>query len=379
MKVAKRRCNFAALMFAGTMAVSSLAPAAETFADSLEAIRTKHQTPALAAAAFIDGKVVDVTAVGIRKVGDKTPVSANDLWHIGSCTKAMTSTLAAMVVEEGKLRWDSTVGEVFPEKRGTMNGGWAEVTLEQLLSHHAGAPGKAPEHLWAEAWKRAGTPRQQRQAFTFGLLKLPPDAPAGTKYIYSNQGYSIAGTMLEKTMNQPWEKMMKERLFKPLGMKSADFGAPGNPGRVDQPWGHSGTPGALHAHEPGPNADNPPSIGPGGTVHCSISDFARFAGRHALGARGPKDLLKNEGSWTKLHTPAEGQKYAFGWGISKRDWANGTTLSHNGSNTMWFAVMWVAPERGAAFVAATNTASEGAEQACDDAVAALISRHLKGN
>lgn len=352
---------------------------AESFSEKLESIRQARQVPALAAAAFVDGKVVDATAVGIRRVGDTTKVTADDLWHIGSCTKAMTATLAAMLVEDGKLRWDTTVGEVFSEKRSKMNGKWAEVRLEQLLSHRAGAPGKPPETLWAEAWKRSGSPRQQRERFSFGLLESPQEVPAGTTYIYSNQGYSVAGAMLERTMNQPWEKMMKERLFAPLGMKSAGFGAPGSRGRIDQPRGHSGKPEALTVHEPGPNADNPPAIGPGGTVHCSISDLARFAGRHALGARGPKDISLREGSWTKLHTAVEGQTYALGWIVTKRDWAGGTTLTHNGTNTMWFAVMWVAPERGEAFVAATNSGSKGAEQACDDAVAALIARHVKGS
>jgi hypothetical protein len=67
----------------------------------------------------------------------------------------------------------------------------------------------------------------------------------------------------------------------------------------------------------------------------------------------------------------------MGWDVAQRAWAGGRTLTHAGTNTMWYAVMWVAPERDAAFVAATNAATEGATKACDAAVSALIQRHLR--
>ena len=62
----------------------------------------------------------------------------------------------------------------------------------------------------------------------------------------------------------------------------------------------------------------------------------------------------------------------MGWLVVPREWAGGYALTHTGSNTMWFCVMWVAPEKGAAFVAATNVAGPAAEKACDEAVATLI-------
>lgn len=374
MQVAKRWRSVAALLAVIPLPYGAAMASGPTFPEELEALRVQHEVPALAAAAFLDGKIVDATAVGFRKAGNETRVTVEDRWHIGSCTKSMTATLAAMLVEEGRIRWDSTVGEVLPELREKMAGPWAEVTLEQLLTHRAGAPANPPGPLWAMAWQRAGTPREQRLAFAQGLLQLPQEVAAGTKFIYSNQGYSIAGTMLERTMNRPWEELLQERLFAPLGMKSAGFGAPGQPGMLDQPWGHMKK---LEPVEPGPAADNPPAIGPGGTVHCSISDLARYAGRHAQESRGPADLLQEAGAWQKLHTPAEGQTYAMGWHVLERPWAEGRALTHNGTNTMWYAVMWVAPERNAAFVAATNVESKGASQACDAAVSALIQRHLR--
>jgi CubicO group peptidase (beta-lactamase class C family) len=127
---------------------------------------------------------------------------------------------------------------------------------------------------------------------------------------------------------------------------------------------------------PGPKADNPPAIGPGGTVHCTLADFARFAALHALGERAGTMFLRRE-SFQKLHTPAENQDYASGWIVAARDWAGGTALTHAGTNTMFYCVVWIAPARDAVFVAATNCAGQGAQKATDEAVSALIGKVLK--
>ena len=70
---------------------------------AIEAIRQKHDLPALAVVVVKDGQICDRVAVGVRKWGDPTPVTTNDVFHIGSCTKSMTATLTAMLIEEGKL------------------------------------------------------------------------------------------------------------------------------------------------------------------------------------------------------------------------------------------------------------------------------------
>jgi CubicO group peptidase (beta-lactamase class C family) len=173
--------------------------------------------------------------------------------------------------------------------------------------------------------------------------------------------------MMEVAAKKPWEELMREMLFKPLQLRSPGFGPPGDARREDQPWGHSG----KIPVPPGPNADNPPAIGPAGTVHLSIKDFARYAAWHARG----HDLLP-PAQFTKLHTPLPGQDYAFGWQATERNWG-GKVLSHNGTNTMNYAVMWVAPERDFAVVAASNAGGKEAEQSCDDACALLIQRHLE--
>ena len=79
-----------------------------------------------------------------------------------------------------------------------------------------------------------------------------------------------------------------------------------------------------------------------------------------------------------LHTPPDGADYALGWGVAKRPWAPGPIATHNGSNTMWFCVAWLAPDKGFAVLAATNQGGDKAAKACDQASAALIAAWQKG-
>ncbi|HLH54315.1 MAG TPA: serine hydrolase domain-containing protein [Verrucomicrobiae bacterium] len=341
-------------------------PTAADTATILEDIRRKHDFPGLAVIVIKDGKVCDLAAVGVRKLGDPIRMTTNDLFHIGSCTKSMTATLAAEIVEEGKLRFDSTVSQIFPELRGHMDRQYEAVTLLQLLQHRAGVPEVPPPSAWQRAWEQHGEPRQQRYEFIKAVLALPPQAAPGTKFIYSNQGYAIAGAMLERVAGLPWEQLITDRLFRPLHMDSAGFGPPGTTGKTDQPLGHRKIGEIVSPLQ----SDNPPAIGPAGTVHCSLTDLAKYAVAHLEGER-KGGLLKPE-SFRLLHTPAAQGDYACGWGVHKRSWAGGIALTHTGSNTLWYLVMWLAPQKDFAVIVATNTGAGDAFKGCDEVAAAMI-------
>ena len=362
-----------------SIAAIAAAPSSSVAADEqrLENIRKKYHLPALATVVVKDGRICDRIAVGVRKWGDPTPVTTNDVFHIGSCTKSMTATLAAMLIQDGKLRWDTTIAEAFPELKGKIDKQYQAVTVEQLLHHRGGVPIKPPPGAWRKAWQEKGTPTQQRREFVEAVLSHPPAAPPGAKMIYSNQGYAIVGAMLEKVTGTNFEDLMTEMLFNPLHMDSAGFGPPGTIGKVDQPWGHVHRLFMTVAVQ----LDNPPAIAPAGRVHCSLDDLARFAIFHLQ--NDPNGLLKLE-LLAKLHTPPPEAKdtadptenYACGWVVLQRDWAGGTTWWHNGSNTMWYLVMWLAPQKHFAVIVATNIAGSNAEKSTDEAAVAMIEKWL---
>lgn len=356
---------------AGSAPSTSGAPAAgdPRVIEILTPIREKYSLPAIGAALLEGRDVAAIAVVGVRRAGKSEPVTLDDRWHLGSCTKAMTATLCAIFVQEGMLRWDTTLGEVFSNE--TMHEDWRAVTLEQLLAHRGGVPSDlSKDGLWATLWKREGTPTEQRMTLVRSLLRDPPLSRPGEAYLYSNAGFAIAGAMLERITGREWESLIRERLFQPLGMSTAGFGAPGDASTVDQPWGHERALLGLKPIAPGPQADNPPAIGPGGTVHCSLRDWARFVSLQLPRALDDKSLITPQ-TLRRLHQRPEAGNYAMGWVHADRSWG-GHVAMHNGSNTLWFAVVWIAPERNFALLACTNVGGDRAEKALDDAVSGLL-------
>lgn len=362
---------------AGEVGMSPTAPDSDPTSEMLETIRVKYGFPALAAAVVVDGEIVATNAVGFRKHSGSEAVSVHDKFHIGSITKSMTATVAAMLVEQGKISWMTTIGESFADYVDQLHPDYRGVTLEQLLAHRGGAPGNAPKDLWLNAWEAKGTPSEQRLDFVKGILGRKPGAKPGTKTIYSNQGYAIAGVMLEKAGAKAWEELMQEMLFEPLEMHSAGFGAPATPGTIDQPWGHRKKKfSGIEPVAPGPRADNPPSIGPAGTVHCSLPDLAKYVVLHMAGKRGESKLLTAE-TFEKLHAPVGEDEHALGWVVLERKWAGGRALMHNGSNTMFYVIVWMAPERNCAVIVATNIGGvDAAFAGCDVAAGKLIEQYF---
>jgi len=344
--------------------------------DVLEPIRAKHKLPALAAAVVLKGRVVALDAVGVRKAGSHVAVTRGDQFHIGSCTKAMTATLVALLVQQGKLKWDTTLAEALPDLADAMHPDFRAVTIRQLLRHRGGVRPNLPGgKTWADVLE-GKTPRQQRAHFARAHLAQPPAYKPGTSFLYSNAGYGIAGAAIESVTGTPYETLMRTMLFQPLGMASAGFGAMGTPGKLDQPWQHRvDAKGQLHAIAPGPKSDNPDPLAPGGKVHCSMADWAKFAMEHLpTSPRSPR-LLK-PATLATLHAPPEGGNYAMGWIVTERAWGGGRVLTHAGSNTMNYAVAWLAPLRDFAVLVATNQGNSGAEKAADEAAGALVRKFL---
>jgi CubicO group peptidase (beta-lactamase class C family) len=344
-----------------------------------EPIRKKYNLPALAGAVILQGQTAAWGATGVRKAGSKVKVTVNDKFHIGSCTKAMTATITAMLVERGKLRWDITLSEALPDFADEMHPDYRNVTLSHLLDHRGGLP--PSKRSWPEGksfmdmHNLGGSAMEQRLAYARMILSQEPEAKPGTKYIYSNAGYSIAGVIAEQAMKTPWESLMRTMLFKPLGMRTAGFGAMGMAGRIEEPWQHRMKGGKLKAIEPGRLSDNPPVLGPGGTVHCSIRDWAKFIAAHLNGPKSEGILLKSK-TFEMLHTSDFGGNYTSGWVVTKRDWAGGKVLTHAGSNNMSFAVVWMAKKRDFAVLVASNQGGGDVAKACDKACWTLIKEFL---
>lgn len=338
--------------------------------NDLEGLVKKFKVPALAVAVLEGDRLVKRGAAGIRARGHEEKVTPGDLWHLGSCTKAMTATLCARLVEQGSLRWDMTLGEVFVKDVERIHTELRGVTLEQLLSHRAGLPANPPTTVMRKMLASEESRAARELLLSEGILEKAPDHTPGTKFLYSNFGFMLAGLMAERATDKDWEILMREELFEPLDMKSAGFGPPGSAKEVDQPRGHGFFGQQL---PPGPTSDNPRGLGPAGTVHCSLEDWSKFVALHLQAARGESRLLKRE-SFEKLHTPLgnDKDKYALGWVVAQRPWADGQVLMHNGSNTYWYVVTWIAPKKNFAGLAACNMGPTAGALATDAAIVLML-------
>jgi CubicO group peptidase (beta-lactamase class C family) len=371
----RRRARVAAAVASALAAgaASGDAPPVADLASLLEPIRSAARLPALGGAVVSGEGVVGLGVTGVRRAGSDVRVAPDDRWHLGSCTKAMTATLVARLVERGVLSWDARPTDVLRERIRRIHAGWRDATLDQLLAHRGGAPAEIERmSVWRSLFSSTDEPAAQRLRLVADVLSAPPEAPPGERAIYSNAGYVIAGAMAEAAAGASWEALVAREVFEPLRIESAGFGPPGAAGELREPVGHRQAGARLAPVPPGTPADNPPALGPAGTVHASLGDWSRFVAAHLR--RAPV-LLRPE-TYAALHAPAAGGPYARGWLVVDRDWGGGPVLTHMGSNASWVAVAWLAPARDFAVLVTTNAGGQGAEQAVDRAAWALIRHHL---
>lgn len=340
-------------------------PLPESDQSLLETIREQQKLPGLAGAAVRDGKLVYLAATGLRKVDAPEPLLATDRVHLGSCTKSMTATLIARLIEKKLLRWDSTIAELFPEDQLLIDESWHPITIVDLLVHRSGAEANAR----VKGFDPKDTPAKQRSIYARELMRKPLAGKHREQYLYSNTGYILAGAIAEKVTGKGWEELMWQEVFEPLGIKEAGFG-PQNKVGTDQPFGHRQEDEKLKATD----HDNPVVLGPAGRVSMALGDWAKYIAAHLAGARGDESFL-SKSSWQRLHTIEHPQdEYALGHGVFHRGWAGGRVLTHSGSNTFWYAIVWMAPETNFAVMAVTNVAGDQAAAGCDEVCSQLIQR-----
>ena len=346
-----------------------LSVSAQSTDDLLKQVIEKNKMPGVVALLWKDGAVVTSGAAGVRRHGKPEPLLVDDKMHIGSCNKAITSTLAAIYVRQGKLTWDTTLEQAAPDLAPRLDPSWRSITLKQALSHSAGLPANPPMGDLLKLRSMNDRPAAARTQTIESLASKPLPGKPGD-FLYSNVGYVVAAIMMEAVSGETYEDAIVARVFKPLGVESVGFGPP------KEVFGHA-TP--TTSILPGPAADNPAAYAPAGTLHMSLPDWMKVIAIHLKPERAAVLGLTAEDIRT-LHTAvakmdARGDStdgYALGWMTTTRPWASGPVITHAGSNTVFFAVAWCSPEDDLAVLVATNSAPAFGAAGCDEIAARLL-------
>jgi CubicO group peptidase (beta-lactamase class C family) len=304
---------------------------------------TSPDAPGLAILVRTHGQTVFERGYGVRELPSKAKIDAHTNFRLASFTKQFTAMAIMLLVHDGKLRYDETLTEVFPDFPAYGR----TITVRNLLNHTSGLPDyedlmdameKAKGSLWSPE-------KQIQDAEVLGLLKKEKSgkfAP-GTSWAYSNSGYVVLGLTVAKISGKPYGEFLKERIFAPLKMDHTIVYQKGKNEVTNRAFGHSKEGGIIKETD---QSSTSATLGDGG-IYSNLEDLAKWddALRHHTllsekefqPALAPVKL--NDGSEThwplepnddNLH-PGKPVSYGFGWFLDPyegrpRMWHTGSTM-----------------------------------------------------
>ena len=313
----------------------------------LDEQREATHVPGLAIAVVQDDQIILAEGLGLADRETSTPVTPETLFPIGSSTKAFTTTLAAMLVDDGTISWDDPVSDHLDYFSPDVDAADPdeEATLRDLMSH------------------RTGFPRM-------GVLIADPDTPverilqtaAGAepwagfreRFYYSNVMYLAAGTAIAEAADSTWVELVEERILDPLDMDDTTASSDVAMSDEDLATGYSWD-ADLEAFEA---LDYRPTdnICPAGCLNSTVLDMAEWL-RFQLG-EGEVDgvsLVSDAQlaeTWTEQIPIGGGISYGLGWMLS--EWQGQPQIAHGGNVTGFSAQVAMLPEAELGFVMLTN-------------------------
>jgi CubicO group peptidase (beta-lactamase class C family) len=333
----------------GTVRGTVTITVAQSLSSIVDSVRLAWNMPAMGAAIVtLESGLTAIAVAGTRRATGGAAVSTNDLWHLGSNTKAITSLLAAVAVSQDRIQWTTTIAQAFPELTN-IRPEHREVTLRELLSHQSGFGREVNQAALA-----GGTTPAQRASLVAWAVQQPPAVARGT-YLYSNLAYVVAGVMLERAFGIPFEAAIAAYLHVPLGATDAGWGPTAAAGSTTQPVAHAWQPnGSWQVRE---GFDSPPAVAPAGAAHMSLTSWGRLV-REVLRVEAGSStvapaVIARQTTSAAVAVNAT-TSYGLGWFITTTSWANGKVLWHDGTNTASHSLAVIAPMRNVAFLATTN-------------------------
>jgi CubicO group peptidase (beta-lactamase class C family) len=327
------------------------AQALDGFSDWARKAMADWKAPGLAVAIVKNGEVVLLEGYGVRDVGSQAPVTPDTLFAIGSATKAFTATSLALLVDEGKIAWDTPVRAYLPAFKLKDPMASERMTPRDLVTHRSGLP--RHDRVWYAA------PLSRRELVS-RLEYLEPSTDLRTRYQYQNLMFMTAGHLAGEVAGTSWEDLVRTRIFSPLGMTGSNFSVEDSQKSADfaKPYQEKDE---KVIEIPFRNID---AVGPAGSINSSARDMSRWLLLQLGGGKvGGTQLLTAQGL-AELHKPQvvvgesgqdpeiTGTSYALGWFVESY---RGHARVHHGGNIDGFSTMVsFVPREGVGVVALTN-------------------------
>ena len=313
------------------------------------------EVPGMAIAVVKDDKIVFAKGYGVRKIGETTPVDEKTLFAIGSSSKAFTAATIAILVDEGKLKWDDHVTKYLPGFQTSDPYVTRELTVRDLLSHRAGL--ERGELLWyATEYDRDELLRRTRFLKSAASLR--------GNFVYQNVMYLAAGQVASKAAGKSWDDLIAERIYGPLGMTASSTSI-----KAIKTGDNAASPHAKSGDKIEPVAwrdiDN---IGPAGSINSNAVDMAKwvrlqlgqgsFEGKKIFSPAVAKEMhmsqmvMRLEGFNSISYPEAHFLNYGMGWFLS--DYKGRKLVEHGGSVDGMRAQVALVPEEKLGIVILTN-------------------------
>jgi D-alanyl-D-alanine carboxypeptidase len=282
----------------------------QSLRETAESIRITRGVPGMAYAVFSKDSIIDFQVLGYRVFKSKDSIESNDRFNIGTNTAAVTAYIAARLVEAGKIKWTTTLLQIFPGFTKKTLPVYKSIRFEDLLSSRTRIQPFMDIDDWFKIPEVKGDIITKRRAFTFWMLQRRPNMEnfLQQKIIFSLAGYVMAASMMEKVTGKSWESLVTEYIRKPLNI-SVRYSWPN---RMDQaaPAGHWNQGGSFHSEDADTWVKVHPVLYPGQGLSISLPDYIKFMQINLRGLSGGSTHLSKTGfEFLFFGLP----DYAMGW------------------------------------------------------------------
>ena len=349
-------------LFMGLLLALSVAPCAfaqearlQGFDEYVNKALKDWEVPGVGVAVVKNDKVVLAKGYGVRKLGDPTPVDERTIFAIGSSSKAFTAAALAMLVDEGKIKWNDPVTKHLPGFELYDPYASKEMTVRDLLCHRSGLD--RGDLMWyGSDYGRDEIIRRARF--------LKPSWSFRSQFGYQNIMYLTAGQIIPAVAGKSWDDFIKDRFFKPLGMAASSTSVNALKASDNVATPHDKIDDKVVAI-PWRNIDN---IAPAGSINSNVAEMTawvrlqlsdgEFAGQRLLSSGAVKETQKShtvvpyEVPWSLLFPDAHFLNYGLGWFLS--DYRGRKVVEHGGNIDGMSALVAFIPEEKLGLVVLTN-------------------------